>query len=182
MYLSQSTPQHHVVVPLWKKAECMTGKAVREEKEKFIEIQSRFGTITVNLENTLFFPRGIIGMGGELHFVLSDFPAERRMGNFRLLQCLNDQSLSFVVLPLGLDNPFLAQVDLEECCRATGINPEQLLVLLIISVNRAPDFIRITANLRAPLVIDTEDKTAVQYVFPGNNYDICHVLSSTPVS
>ncbi len=181
MYLLQ--PALRNAAPFWKKAGPMTGKAAREEKnDKLIEIESRFGRIAVNLENALLFPRGIIGVGRELHFCLSDFPKERRMGNFRLLQCLNDHSLSFVVLPLGLENPFLAQEDLEECCRVTGINPEQLLVLLIISVNRAPDAIKITANMRAPLVVDTEGKFAGQYVFPSNAYDICHVLSSTSVS
>lgn len=182
MYLLQSVPLPYKGVSLWKKAEYMTGKAAREEQEKFIEIESRFGMITANLANAIFFPRGIIGIGGELHFALSDFPKERRMGNFRLLQCLNDHALSFVVLPLGLDNAFLAREDLEECCSTTGVNPDQLLVLLIISVNRSPDSIKITANLRAPIIVDTEGKCAMQYVFPGNSYDICHVLSSTPLS
>ncbi|MCB2082255.1 MAG: flagellar assembly protein FliW [Hyphomicrobiales bacterium] len=158
----------------------MTGEATQSnEASQHQEIESRFGKISVNLDQAIFFPRGLLGIPGELHFCLADFPEDRQMGSFRLLQCLNDHTLSFVVLPLGLENDFIEHADLQECCSVTGIDPDQLLVLLIISVNRVPGSVRVTANLRAPVVVDAEGRFAGQYVFPTNKYDINHVLSAT---
>lgn len=144
--------------------------------EETVVIESRFGQIKVELKNAIFFPQGLLGLPDNLHFALSDIPKEN-MGRFKLLQCLNDHSLSFVVLPLSIDNTLIARKDLEECCQATSIQEADLLALLIVSVQRAPDSVKVTANVRAPVVIDTSTKMAMQYVFPSNKYEICHVLS-----
>ncbi len=141
-----------------------------------ITIESRFGSITVNAENAVFFPHGLLGLPDNLHFVLSEIP-QQGMSNFRLLQCLNDHSLSFVVLPIDVENSLIDKEDLLEGCEAAKINVDDLLVLLIVSVQRLPGNVRITANVRAPVLVDVGDKAALQYVFPSNKYHISQQLN-----
>jgi len=147
-----------------------------EKKSKDISIESRFGPISVNPENAIFFPQGLLGLPENLHFALSDIPKEN-MGGFKLLQCLNDHSLSFVVLPIDMDNKLIERKDLQDCCNILGVLEKSLLGLLIVSVQRSPETVKITANLRAPVIVDSDRRVAVQYVFPHNKYEITHMLS-----
>ena len=140
-----------------------------------LTIESRFGTIHVSKDNALYFPQGLLGLPQNLHFVLADIPREN-MGQFKLLQCLNDHTVSFVVLPLDSENSLIEKSDLLECCDTLNVKEDDLLTLLIVSVQRSPEAIKVTANLRAPVIVDVNDKAAIQYVFPTNKYDICHQL------
>lgn len=150
----------------------MSGNAMEEQ----ITIESRFGPVTIDLDTAVFFPHGLLGLPDNLHFVLTEIPQDG-MNNFRLLQCINDHSLSFVVLPIDVDNSLIEKEDLEECCQAAQIAVEDLLVLLIVTVQRVPGNVRITANVRAPVIVDVRDKAAMQYVFPNNKYHIAQQLN-----
>src|SRR5262245_19028456 len=79
-------------------------------------IQSRFGEITVDTNKTLMFPRGLLGMSDKLRFVLANFPSER-MQQFTLLQSLDDKTLSFITLPVPLENPIITRQDIHEACQ-----------------------------------------------------------------
>ncbi len=142
---------------------------------KELTIESRFGEVKVDKNKAIFFPQGLLGMPDNLDFCLTDIP-KKDMGNFRLLQCLNDPSLSFVVLPLDMDNAFIERSDLEECCNVADIEAKNLLVMLIVSVQKTPDSTKVTANMRAPIIVDISDMAAFQHVFPHSKYEICQVL------
>ncbi len=146
-----------------------------EKASKDITIESRFGSVTVDTERAIFFPHGLLGLPDNLHFAITDIPKDNMKG-FSLLQCLNDHSLSFVVMPIDLDNNLIEKKDLEEVCNAVGVPAKNLLTLLIVSVQRSPESVKVTANLRAPVIVDAERKIAGQYVFPHNKYEICHQL------
>jgi flagellar assembly factor FliW len=141
-----------------------------------VTIESRYGPVTLNLKNAVFFPKGILGLPDCKDFCIANLPDER-MSRFKLLQSLNDSKLSFVVLPLASDTPLIEGADIKECAHITQIRPDNLVILAIVSVQRTPEKTRITANVRAPIVVDTQDKIAIQYVFPNNKYQICHPLN-----
>lgn len=144
-------------------------------EESFI-IQSRFGEVEIRKDNAIYFPHGLLGLQPKLHFGLVDMP-QKNMGQFKLLQCLNDSTLSFVVLPLDMDNTLIAREDLMETCEVLNVKAENLLTLLIVSVQRSPEGNKVTANVRAPVIIDVADKAAIQFVFPHSKYEICHTLA-----
>src|SRR5579872_96912 len=73
-------------------------------------IQSRFGEITIDTRKALVFPKGLLGLPQARHFALANFPNEK-MQQFKLLQCLDNTSLSFIALPLALENPLLKRQD-----------------------------------------------------------------------
>jgi flagellar assembly factor FliW len=160
-----------------KGAAVLGSKTVADSDITELTIESRYGPVSVNLKQALFFPKGLLGMPDMKDFCIGDLPDER-LGNFKLLQSLNDHQLSFVVLPLEGENTFFDKEDVAECCEVTQIKPDNLLVLSIVSIQRIPgQETKITANIRAPLVIDVDEKVAIQYVFPNNKYQIRHPLN-----
>jgi len=150
--------------------------AENDDNSKKIVIESRFGPVSINTDQSIFFPHGLIGLDHNLHFAMSDIPS-RNLGGLKLLQNLNDATLSFVVLPLNLENALIEKQDLVEACSILNINQENLLTLLIVCVHRTPEGSKVTANLRAPVIIDVKDKMGIQYVFPHNKYDVSYEIS-----
>lgn len=149
-----------------------------KEDGKVITIESKYGPIDVNLEQSVLFPYGLLGMSANTDFIITNFPSPN-MDQFKLLQNLNDHSLSFAVLPVSIKSDMFEQSDIEEACNVTEIKKSDLLILAIISVQRTAEEVRVTANMRAPLMVDSGRRMGVQYVFPSNKYEIRHVLSRT---
>jgi len=53
---------------------------------------------------------------------------------------------------------------------------EALAVLAVITLRSEPDGVRCTANLRAPLLLDTERRLGWQYVLASDAYAIRHQI------
>lgn len=138
-------------------------------------IPTRFGEITVDSSEAMQFARGLLGMPDRKRYVLSAFPSEK-MAQFRLLQSLDDFTLSLIALPLELDNPIIAREDLIIASQDIGIPLGSMLPLLVVSVYRTPEHTRITVNARAPLLLDTGTRQGLQYVFPHGRYKVQHVI------
>lgn len=142
-----------------------------------VTITSRFGEVSVSLANAIVFPHGLLGLPQFKHYALSAMP-NPKLASFKLLQSLEDADLSFAVLPVASDTKLIEKADIDECCNAVGVEAKDLALLLIVSVHKLPGGnTRITANLRAPVVVDTARKLAMQYVFPHNKYQIAYELN-----
>lgn len=140
------------------------------------KIKSRFGEVTVDASRAILFPVGLLGMPDKFHFVLTDFP-NPKMEQFKLLQSLDDESLSFITLPVELENNIIAKADIEHACREMEIPPEDLGIVLIVSVHRSMTSVQLSVNARAPIFFDVERRAAAQYVFTSNKYKIQHFIT-----
>lgn len=138
-------------------------------------IKSRFGDITVDMDKAVYFPRGLLGIPDRSRFVLATFP-NPKMQQFTLLQSLEDTALSFITLPVAVDNPIVARNDLLIACREMQIAENDLVALLIVTVHRSPDQVKLSVNARAPLLIDVQRKLGVQHVFQQDSYKVQHML------
>lgn len=138
-------------------------------------VHSRFGDIAIDTRNTIMFSRGLLGMPEKQHYVLCNFPNEK-MRQFKLLQSLDDANLSFITLPIDIENPIIDKDDILVACQGLNIPLGDLALLLVVSVYRTPESTRITANARAPLFLDAEKKWGVQHVFPNSKYKVQHVI------
>ena len=138
-------------------------------------VATRFGEVMIDTDKKLLFPRGLLGMPDKFNFALAKFPSPK-MQQFTLLQSLDDKALSFITLALGMENPIIAESDIRAICNDLHIDEQALVFLLIVSVHRSPDQLRLSVNARAPLLIDGERKTGVQYVFQKEAYKVQHML------
>lgn len=134
-------------------------------------INSRFGDILVDVAKAVTFPGGLLGMPDKAHFVLSSFHSPK-MQQFSILQSLDDVQLSFITLPLDLANDIISAADLREAADTIGIEHDDLAILLIVSVQRSPNNVRISVNARAPLLVDAKRRVGAQYVFPHDRYKV----------
>ncbi len=130
-----------------------------------MELQtSRFGTLTVPDEKVLGFPDGLYGFEESRQFVLVDLG--RPDSGFFWLQSLEDGDLAFVLV-----NPLLFAPDyeldaIEEDLAAVGASTlDHAVVMALVSVPE--DFRLATANLQAPLLINSDRRLGRQ-IITGN--------------
>lgn len=138
-------------------------------------LKTRFGDIAVDTGKTIMFPLGLLGMPDRFHFVLTNFP-NPKMQQFMLLQSLDDTNLSFITLPLDMHNAIIKAEDLRYACREARIDENNAAPLLIVSVHRSMEGVKLSVNARAPLLIDAGQRTGVQYVFQQDSYKVQHML------
>jgi flagellar assembly factor FliW len=122
------------------------------------------------------FPNGLLGFPDKFQYCLTTFPSQK-LAKFKLLQSLDDAELSFITLPLTPDNKIIAREDVDAACRDLDIPVQDLTLLLIVTVHRMGDHVRLSVNARAPLFIHAEKRIAAQYVFHNPKYDIQHMIT-----
>lgn len=138
-------------------------------------IESRFGAIHIDGSKAVAFPRGLLGLPDKANFVIANFPSEK-MAQFKILQSLDDVALSFITLPLDAQNGIISANDITAACEELQIAASDLAMLLIVSVHRMPEQVKLSVNARAPLFIDVTRRSGVQYVFQSDVYKVQHML------
>lgn len=145
---------------------------------QMVAVASRFGNINVDKSKTILFPVGLLGMPEKHHFVITDFP-NSRLKQFKLLQSMDDDELSFITLPIPLKNDIIDSSDIGSACTDLEIDMSDLTILLIVSVHRGVEGVQLSVNARAPLFIATEKQAAAQYVFTSNKYAVQHFITES---
>jgi flagellar assembly factor FliW len=140
-----------------------------------IAVDTRFGKITFGQTNIVDFPQGLIGMPESRRFGLSPIP-DPRMGQFMILQSLEDLGLSFLVLPLQLGPTTVDHEDAREACAALAIPEADADFFTLVTLRKAEKGISVSVNLRAPIIIDSKSRIARQYVLANPRYPIRQAL------
>ena len=143
-------------------------KAAEAER---ISIETRFGVLQFGPENRLFMPVGLLGFTDYRQFGLADLP-QPELADFRLLQSLEDEKLSFIVTPIKIDGGEVAREDLEDAALSVGIAVESAAFVLIVTIRPTPQGSNVTVNLRAPVVVDVNRAVARQVVMANSSYPI----------
>lgn len=152
----------------------LTGGALSPTAVREI-LKTRFGEISIDPASAVLFSRGLLGMPNKFRFALAQFP-NPKMQQFMLLQSLEEEDLSFITLPLDLNNAILSADDIRIAAHDLQIPENNLALLLIASVHRSLDGLKLSVNARAPLLIDVERKIGAQYVFQHDHYKVQHPL------
>ena len=134
---------------------------------------SRFGEIEVNENNVVKFENGIPAFEGENEFVILPYDQE---SPYYFMQSLRSPYLAFL-----LTNPFLFfpdytfEIDDETLAELEIKNQENVEYFSMITIPNGS--IRyMTANLLAPVVINTDNMRAKQVVLEKSNYTTKHRL------
>ena len=128
-------------------------------------IQSRFGEIEYDPDNTLLFPEGMVGFEGLRHFVV--MPNEKE-GPLFWIQSVEDPQVAFIltdptdfyfdykVVPDNLEKKKLGINDNDDC--------------LVVSVVTVPPDLKITLNLAAPILFAPKTNRAIQVILEGTQF------------
>lgn len=146
------------------------------DKSNIICINSRFGKIEVDTTTKVSFKHGVLGIPSAVSFCLTKLP-NISTDQFKLLQCLEDEELSFIVVPSQYDNQLIDKQDLDEACKVLDINTNNLILLFIVTIHDHGAKREISVNAKAPVLIDAISKQAMQYVLQNPSYNIQHKIS-----
>lgn len=134
---------------------------------------SRFGTVQVEEDRLITFPRGLLGFSHAHKFCLLR-PNDDAC--FFWLQSTEDPALAFVVTDPNLfvrDYAVPIRADQMEALRLASLDEAQVLVI----VNKVQH--QLTANLQGPLVVNTSTRVAEQLVLADKRWTTRHELNFT---
>ncbi|HPI92636.1 MAG TPA: flagellar assembly protein FliW [Deltaproteobacteria bacterium] len=133
----------------------------------------RFGKIKVEEEKIITFPRGILGFARNKRYIL--FPHSEG-SPFFWLQSLEDGELAFVVMnPRLVKNDYSIDVD-ENVMKELDVKKEDSLEVVCIVTIPRNDPRGMTINLLGPIIINSQNRSAVQIICDKQSYSHRHPL------
>jgi flagellar assembly factor FliW len=136
-----------------------------------VEIDTRFGRFAYSRANAITMPQGVLGFSSFHEFVLLTLP-DTRFAQFRLLQCVSEPALSFLVVPGRPERCGIDRADVDEATTACGVACRDAAFLLIVTIRKTEGKVDMTVNMRAPIVLDLRRQVAQQYVLSNSRYSI----------
>ena len=132
----------------------------------------RFGQLTVDSEEHIQVPQGIMGFPEYTKFCLVD-PGDETL--ILWLQSLENPEICFPVLEPKIFKPeYSARLSAAELRELKLENINQSAVFSILTIPE--DVTQMTANLKAPIVINLKAQVARQVVLQENEYNIKHPM------
>ena len=138
-----------------------------------MQIQTKFlGELNIDEQDIVRFPGGLMGFEEHKEFILLDIPDNP---HFKILQDIHEAYIGFIVI-----NPwnFFASYDIvipDDELKKIEIEDKKDLVLYNI-VTLGVSFTDSTANLLAPVVININKRTGLQYILNNGDYTTKHPL------
>ncbi|NIA09183.1 MAG: flagellar assembly protein FliW [Nitrospiraceae bacterium] len=129
---------------------------------------TRFGDIDIDESKAILMKGGILGFEHLKRYV---FLIQDKEILFCWLQSIDDASLAFVVI-----NPFVIKPDYKPIIQDDDLelleikSPEEIVLMSIVTVHSHP--FKVTANLKAPIVINLKERLAKQVILDKLDYPI----------
>ncbi len=133
-----------------------------------------FGVIDCPEEELLTFPNGLFGFDEERAFV--PLPFHGSNGTLLCFQSVQTPSLAFVAMDPFALKPDYAPVLAPEELALLGVSRSEDLCYYVFCVVREP-VADSTVNLRCPIVINPEQRRAMQVILESGGYHMRHRLA-----
>ena len=133
---------------------------------------SRFGEVECQEEHIFSFVEGPLGFPGAKNFVIMNHSGN---GIFKWLQSLDDPELAFVIAePFAFFPEYEFDLDEADVTLLEIQEPKKVLVYTILVI--PSDLKKITANLKAPIIINGENRKGKQVVLLDDSYSTKHYI------
>ncbi|ADF41896.1 flagellar assembly protein FliW [Priestia megaterium] len=133
---------------------------------------SYHGDIEIDNQQTLTFNQGIPGFLEETEFVILPLPEAEA---FQVLQSIQTKELAFIItdpFQFFLDYDF--QLEPQEIEKLQLQQAEDAAVYVLLTMSDSME--KITANLQAPVIINTKQQLAKQVILMNTAYETKHRL------
>lgn len=130
-----------------------------------------FGTVDIEDDKIITFPNGIIGFENLKKFALI-FDSERdEKSKISWLQSMEEPLMVLPVInPIDIMDDYAPTIE-DELMKNIG-DPADADVLIFVSMTIPSDMTQVTANLRAPFIINTVDRKAMQVIVENSEYGV----------
>tara|TARA_Y100001960_G_C14745647_1_gene865469 strand:- start:936 stop:1409 length:474 start_codon:yes stop_codon:yes gene_type:complete len=140
------------------------------DNEEKLTYQTAYGEIELEEDKLVSFSDGIIGFSNCTVFGLASHPAAAN-SPILILQCVNDPEVNFAVVDSASLNFEYSAEDKAEAFKSSNIASKDAIMMFILRTNENEAGEKtITANIKAPIVLDTANKVAKQVIL--NNREL----------
>ena len=135
---------------------------------------TRFGVLEVDENSIVRMPSGPLGFEDQTRFCLIQ---HRPDTSFRWLQSIGQPGLAFVVVdPADFFDDYEIEVTDPDAEQLELTNEQDALVLVILTVGKGSE--RVTANLAAPIVVNSKTLLGMQVVLQDERYSVSHPVAT----
>jgi len=127
---------------------------------------SSFGEIEIQPDNIFYFENGLLGFETLNNFVLI---SDEEIAPFKWLMAIEEPEIMFPII-----SPFLI---CEEYNTGKDIDSEHYVLFSVVTFNDGNG--NVTANLKAPIVLCSEDLTGEQIIITAIDYNVNQIISSS---
>ncbi|MCL2039876.1 MAG: flagellar assembly protein FliW [Bacteroidetes bacterium] len=124
-----------------------------------------FGEIEIQPDNIFYFENGLLGFESLNNFVLI---SDDEIAPFKWLMAIEDPG---IMLPIV--SPFFID---EEYHIGKYLDLERYVLFSVVTFNDGNG--NVTANLRAPIILCSDDLTGEQIIIVSDAYSVNHIISS----
>lgn len=133
--------------------------------QEIILTTTQFGKISVDINNIFHFPNGLLGFEELKRFILiSDEETEP----FKWLLSVDDPNIGFPII-----SPFYIDFDYNI---GRELDLENFVLFVVVTLQDENK--NISANLKAPILLNLIDMTGEQLLIPFEKYSTTHIISS----
>lgn len=132
-----------------------------------------FGEIDLDENKVITFDNGILGFENFKRFtILYNSETEERTP-ISWLQSLDEQALALpVISPLIINPEYNPTIEDELVASLGNLSEENLIIFVTLTVPN--DITKMTSNLKAPIIINSDTKKACQVVAENPEYEVKH--------
>lgn len=130
-----------------------------------------FGEIDIAEDKIIYFENGILGFEDYKEYTILYDSEEGERPDISWLQSLEEPSLAIpVVNPLLIKPDYNPEVEDELLKPLGNVNEDNIVVLVSITVPANVE--KMTANLKAPFIINSDSKKGAQIIIDNQEYEI----------
>lgn len=130
-----------------------------------------FGEVELADEKVLDFPNGLIGFENMTKFAIMYDEENKGTTRISWLQSLQEPLLALPVIdPLAIVSEYVPMIEDDLLAPLGSPADEDLLVLLAMTV--PSDMTKVTANMKAPIIINATTKKGVQLIAENEDYPV----------
>lgn len=136
---------------------------------------TRFGEVALREDRLITFPQGLFGFRECTQFGLARLPSLEN-SPLMLMQCVNQPAIAFLVADphqLGLE---LTETDRTEALDGTRLSAKDTQFLTILTLYDQGESFYLTANLKAPVLVDSNSRTGIQFILSNKDYSTQHKI------
>lgn len=141
-------------------------------------LATRFGELIIQEDDVFHFPRGIPSFENRKRYV---FVRPEDHAPFEYLQSVDDGNLAFILVDPFLFFPGYTFELSDQALGELG-NPAENSLLIRVIVSIRGELRDATANLVAPVVINTHDRQGQQVILASSEYAVHHRLFQAPLN
>lgn len=130
-----------------------------------------FGTIDIEDDKIICFPNGIIGFENLKNFALIYDSEREERSKISWLQSMEEPLMVLPVInPIDLMEEYTPTIE-DELMKNIG-DPADADILIFVTLSIPSDITMMTANLKAPIIVNTVDRKAMQVIVENQEYPV----------